>query len=297
MQQTFDIAFVGNYTKDTIVSATGRRIVDGGAFNYGAHVAAQMGLRAAGIARLAAEDWHVIQALTRLGVEAFATATPTSTCLRLEYPSANVDERVIYVTSTAGSFTPEQVSAVQARAFVIGASLRGEVPLAVIETLAAKGAQIAVDVQGFIRVARDGALGYEPWLERDAVLAHVDVLKTDAVEAEMLTGVADIHRAAEMLAGMGPAEIVLTHRDGLLVYVKDKFHEAAFFPEKLEALSSTLHNPLAAYTATRLSTAPAEATVWAAAVTSLKMEAEGPFRRDVGDVRDLVRQRYDPAPG
>jgi predicted DNA-binding protein (UPF0278 family) len=36
----------------------------------------------------------------------------------------------------------------------------------------------------------------------------------------------------------------------------------------------------------------AEAAIWAAAVTSLKMEAEGPFRRDVGEVDDLVRRQY-----
>jgi hypothetical protein len=62
---TFDIAFLGNDTKDTIVSAAGTRIVDGGAFNYGAHAAARMGLRVAAIARLAREDWRVVEALWR----------------------------------------------------------------------------------------------------------------------------------------------------------------------------------------------------------------------------------------
>lgn len=47
----FDIVFLGNYTKDTIVSAAGTRIVDGGAFNYGAHVAAVMQLKVAAITR------------------------------------------------------------------------------------------------------------------------------------------------------------------------------------------------------------------------------------------------------
>ena len=297
MPRTFDLAFVGNYTRDTIVSAAGTLIVDGGAFNYGAHVAAAMKLRVAAITRLAAEDWHVVEALTHLGVEVFATATPTSTCLRLEYPSANVDERIIYVTSTAGSFTPNQVSTVRAQVYVVGASFRGEVPLAVIETLAAKGARIAADVQGFVRVDRDGVLTFEPWPEKEAVLAQVDVLKTDAVEAEMLTGLTDIHRAAEMLAGWGPAEIVLTHRDGLLVYAEGGFHEAGFFPAQLVGRSGRGDTCLAAYTAKRLSASPVEATIWAAAVTSLKMEAEGPFRRDIGDVEEVIQQRYEPRPG
>ena len=49
MKPTHDIAFLGNYTKDTIVSATSSRVVDGGAFNYGAHVARAMGLDVAAI--------------------------------------------------------------------------------------------------------------------------------------------------------------------------------------------------------------------------------------------------------
>jgi sugar/nucleoside kinase (ribokinase family) len=293
MPEKFDIAFLGNYTKDTIVSASGTRVVDGGAFNYGAHVAAAMGLRAAAITRLSPEDWHVVEKLERLGIVVFAQATPHSTCLRLEYPSSNVDERVIYVTSTAGAFSPEQAMSLQARAFVVGASLRHEVPLDVIEVLAAGGARIAVDVQGFVRVSRNGTLAYEAWPEKDVVLPHVDILKTDAVEAEMLTGHQDIHRAAQMLAGLGPDEIVLTHRDGLLVLAGGRFHEAGFFPSELVGRSGRGDTCLAAYTAKRLSAAPAEATIWAAAITSLKMEAEGPFRRDIRDVEALIGQKYD----
>jgi sugar/nucleoside kinase (ribokinase family) len=290
----YDIAFVGNYTKDTIVSAAGTRVVDGGAFNYGAHVAVQMGLRTAAVTRLAGEDWHVVEGLARLGVDVLAEQTPQSTCLRLEYPTANVDERVIYVTSTAGTFTPQQVAGVPARVFVVGASFRGEAGLDLFEGLAAKGVPIAADVQGFVRVVHDGKLVYEPWPdgEKQAILGHLRTLKTDAVEAEMLTGTADIYRAAQMLANLGPAEIVLTHRGGLLVYAGGQFHEAGFFPAQLVGRSGRGDTCLGAYVARRLASPSAEATVWAAAVTSLKMEAEGPFRRTIPEVEELIRRKY-----
>ena len=55
MSQPYDVLFLGHYTKDTIVLAQGTRLVDGGAFNYGAHVAVRMGLRVAAITRLAGE--------------------------------------------------------------------------------------------------------------------------------------------------------------------------------------------------------------------------------------------------
>jgi hypothetical protein len=44
--------------------------------------------------------------------------------------------------------------------------------------------------------------------------------------------------------------------------------------------------------ASRLNASPAEATIWAAAVTSLKMEAEGPFHRDIAEVKRLIQDKY-----
>ena len=298
----FDVAFLGHYTRDTIVSPAGTRVVDGGAFNYGAHVAGRMGLKVAAVTRLAREHFHVVEELQRLGVDAFVRTTPASTCLRIDYPTPDVDHRIITVASSAGPFTPEEVHTIRARAFVVGASIRGEVSLEVIEELVKAGAVVAVDVQGFVRVARDSRLVYEAWPQMRAVLAHVDVLKTDAVEAEMLTGTADVRVAARMLADFGPGEIVLTHRDGVLVYAGGQFHEAGFFPRQLVGRSGRGDTCIAAYVSRRLAEAtnigrqvgtPAEATVWAAAVTSLKMEADGPFRRAVREVERLIRDRYE----
>jgi sugar/nucleoside kinase (ribokinase family) len=289
----YDIAFLGHYTKDTIVSASGTRIVDGGACNYGAHVAVRMGLGVAAVTRLAKADAHVVDELAGLGVDVFVRYTPASTCLRLEYPTSNVDERVIYVTSSAGPFTPAEVESLQTKAVLIGASLRGEVGLDVVKALAGKGMLVAADVQSFVRVVRDGKLVYAPWPEKQAVLAHVDVLKTDAVEAEMLTGQTDVRVAARVLADLGPSEIVLTHRDGVLVYAGGQFHEAGFFPRELVGRSGRGDTCVSAYVARRLMDgSPAEAATWAAAVASLKMEAEGPFRRDIHEVEDLIRSRY-----
>jgi sugar/nucleoside kinase (ribokinase family) len=288
----FDIAFVGHYTKDTIVSASGVRMADGGACNYGAQVAARMGLSTAVVTRLAEEDFYVVDDLARLGVHVFARATPESTSLRLEYPTSNPDERTIRVTGNAGAFTPDDVKLLQARSILVGASIRGEVGLEVIRVLSSKAERLVIDVQGFVRVARGGKLSYQAWPEQRQVLERVDVLKTDAVEAEMLTGEADIKAAARILAAMGPSEIVLTHRDGLLVYAEDRYHEAGFFPQQLVGRSGRGDTCIAAYMAKRLTAPPAEATLWAAAVVSLKMEAEGPFRRSISEVEDLIRVRY-----
>jgi sugar/nucleoside kinase (ribokinase family) len=290
---TYDIVIIGNYTKDTIVSPSGTRQVDGGGFNYGARVASMMGLKAAAVTRLSAEDVRVVDALTRLGVTVYPTYTSYSTDLRLYYPTADVDERVLSVTHTAGAFTPDQVTGLESRAFLINSSIRGEVDLAVIRELRTKNDLLAADVQGFIRIiGPEGILMYDGWPEKREVLSQIDILKTDAVEAEMLTGKADIHAAAQVLAGYGPKEIVLTHGQGVLVFAGGRFHEAQFYPQKLVGRSGRGDTCIGSYVCKRLSASPEEATVWAAAVTSLKMEAEGPITRKASEVEELIGKMY-----
>jgi len=289
----YDVATIGNYTKDTIVSPAGTRQVDGGGVCYSAHAAAGLGMKVAALTRLAAEDSHVLEALEAAGIDVYACETRESTLMRLEYPTTDVDKRTLTVTATAGSFTPLQVHAVEARAFVVSPSIRGEVPLEVLKDLKKKGATIGLDVQGFIRVAApDGTLQHREWPEERPVLSLVDILKADAVEARFLTGEKNIDAAALALASLGPSEIVLTHRDGLLVFADGEIYETEFHPEDLVGRSGRGDTCLGSYVARRLESPPAEAILWAAAVTSLKMEAEGPFRREIGDVVHLLREKY-----
>jgi sugar/nucleoside kinase (ribokinase family) len=289
----YDVAAIGNYTKDTIVSPSGTRQVDGGGFSYAAHAAAGLGCKVAAVTHLAVEDSHVLDALEAAGIDVYACETPRSTLMRLEYPTADVDKRNLTVEAVARSFTPVQVRPIDAKTFVVSPSIRGEVPLDVIRELRKKDCRIGLDVQGYVRVAApDGRLQHREWPEERVVLSQVDVLKADAVEAMFLTGEADIETAARALVELGPREIVLTHSEGLLVCADGEFHQAAFHPERLVGRSGRGDTCLGSYVARRLTSLPAEATYWAAAVTSLKMEEDGPFRGEIGEVADLLRSKY-----
>jgi sugar/nucleoside kinase (ribokinase family) len=289
----YDVATIGNYTKDTVVTPAGTRQVDGGGVRYAAFAAAGLGCRVAAITRLATEDSHVVEDFKTSGVDVFPVITPESTLMRLEYPTTNLDERILSVAATAGAFTVDQVRPVTARSYLISASIRGEVPNEVVGELRATGGTIALDVQGFIRIRRpDGRLEHAQWPELPEVLAMVDILKTDAAEAESITGESDIRAAAGALAAFGPREIVLTHQGGLLVLADGEFHEARFHPEQIVGRSGRGDTCLGSYTAARLGVPPEEAIVWAAAVTSLKMESDGPFHRDISAVIDLIQRKY-----
>jgi sugar/nucleoside kinase (ribokinase family) len=289
----YDVLYIGNYTKDTIISPSGTRFVDGGAVNYAAHAAAQLGSKVAVVTRLAREDDRVVEKFTQSGIDCFATYTPCSTLMKLEYPTNNPDIRHLSVAALAGSITAADVENIDTKAAVIGSSLRGEVGLDVIRALKNKGVFVAADMQGFVRVLRGVELKYEPWDEMQSTLACVDVVKSDAVEAEFLTGETDIFQAAKFYAALGPREIVLTHKNGLLIYAGGGFHEMNFYPERLDGRSGRGDTCVGTYVAKRLSLDPREAGIWAAAVTSLKMEDLGPFHRPIDEVEALIHARYN----
>lgn len=291
--KSYDIVIFGNYTKDTIISATGTRYVDGGGFNYGAHAAACSGLKVAAVTRLAQEDDRVIKSLESAGIDVYPTFTESSTHMQLEYPTDNLDERVLTSPVSAGTYTVEQFAGLEAKAYLINASIRHEVPYEIVKFLADKDGLVVADAQGFIRIVGEGnVLQNAKWPDKRKVLASIDILKADIVEAESLTGESDLHRAAEILAGWGPKEIVLTHRNGIVIYADGKYHEATFHPEPLVGRSGRGDTCIASYAAKRLSASPAEAIIWSAALTSLKMEAEGPIKKTKADVEALIKRKY-----
>lgn len=291
--KSYDVLYIGNYTKDTIISPAGTKYVDGGAVNYAAHAAACLGIKVAVVTRLAKEDDRVVEKFIRSGIDCYPTYTPQSTILKLEYPTMDPDIRILSVTATAGTITASDVENINARAAVIGSSLRGEVGMDVIQKVKEKKITVAADMQGFVRVLRGHELKYEPWEEMQSTLAQVDVVKSDAVEAEFLTGETDIFKAAKFYADMGPREIVLTHKDGLLIHADGKFHEMEFHPARLDGRSGRGDTCVGTYVAKRLSMDPREAGIWAAAVTSLKMENLGPFDRSISEVEAFIHARYN----
>lgn len=290
---SLDFVSVGAYTKDTIVTRSGIRYVDGGGYSYAAHAAALAGLRVGAVTRLAAEDRRSTDLLRSIGVEVAIHESPQSTLMRLEYPTDNVDERILTVAAVADPFEPQHVANVSAQAVLVSASIRGEVPFEVVEALRARSKLLGLDVQGFVRIRTgEGRLAYEPWPEMARVLALVDVLKSDAVEGEFLTGERDLHAIASKLAAHGPKEIVLTHKDGLLVLANGRTFEQPFLPEPLRGRSGRGDTCVGSYLSRRLNAEPEDATCWAAALTTLKLEAEGPIRRERSEVEALIRRRY-----
>ncbi len=290
--KAYDVVYIGNYTKDTIITPAGTRYVDGGGSRYAAYAAAKLGLTVAVVTRLSREDMHVVAKFNLDGIDCFPTYSPSSTLMCLDYPTTNPDIRTLTVEGLAGNITAEEVEPIQMKSASINSSVRGEVGLDVIRQLKDRQVTLAADMQGFVRVLDGKELKYQAWPEMQETLAYIDILKSDQVEAEYLTGEKDIFKAAKIYASMGPKEIVLTHKDGVLIHAEGKFHELGFYPSCLDGRSGRGDTCIGTYVAMRLSKDPLQAGIWAAALTSLKMEKLGPFDRPVAEVEALINARY-----
>jgi len=293
LKKTYDVIYAGNYTKDTIITPDGTRVVDGGGMNYAANAGARLGIKAAVITRLAQEDQHVVDAISSAGIDCYPFYSDYSTVMTLEYKTRDVDKRNLYIKSTAGTILPDYLDDFQAKAIAVSPSLRGEIEPDFFSRLRhSTDALLAVDVQGFVRVLRDETLVYEPWLEMPEVLCDLDILKSDAVEAEFLTGEKDIEKAAAIYARMGVKEIVLTHSDGVLIYVEGECHHFQFHAASMAGRSGRGDTCMGSYVAKRISLPPREAGKWAAAATSLKVERVGVFNRPISEVEAFIDRYY-----
>jgi len=289
-----DIAILGHFARDRIVVRGEARMASGGAVYYGSIALRRLGFRVAVITRLHPDDFPWLEEMKQAGVLVYASPAEATSGIENVYTTPDMDRRTCRLLGFAGPFRPEEIpDELTARTILVGPIIAGEVDLPLLRQLARR-APIALDVQGFVRVPEGDDLVTRDWSEKEEGLALVRVLKVDMAEAEVLTGLTDPHRALEALAAYGPREIVLTRAEGVLVYADGAFHEAPFRPQVLRGRTGRGDTTFASYLAWRLRADPAEATRFAAAVASLKMEAPGPFQGSLEDVLAALEQTEFP---
>ena len=288
---SYDITLIGNYTKDKIVTPREIKYVDGGGFNYGAHAAIALGAKTAAITRLKKDDKHVVDNLTNIGIDALPTYTDCSTHIELIYPTDDFDERTLVMPKSAGSFSSEQFKDIKSKIFLVNASVRDEFKIQTLIDLEKKKSLIGIDLQGFIRtIDKKNILVNSLWNEKKEALELTHYLKADGVEAEFLTGESDLVAAAKVLKSFGPKEVIITHKNGVLVYDGKNIYQEPFILDKIVGRSGRGDTCGASYVYKRLSLEPKEAIKWAAAATSLKMESDTPLKNTYKEIEQRVQQ-------
>lgn len=277
------IAFVGHVCVDKNVVRGKTEILYGGGVMHGGITAQRLGMESIVVTKCADADRAGFGGLAEAGVQVNWLPSPTSTSIQNVYPTENPDDRESRLISRASPFTAhevDQIAALRADVVHVNPLWFGEFPPALLAALRPKVQFLAADAQGFLRVATpDGRMAHEDLSDKQKVLAQLDLLKVDAKEALVLTGINDPRDAARAVKALGPRLVLLTHRDGLCVCSGEGIYEAAFRGFTLEGRTGRGDTCTASFLAARgRGMSLPQAADFAADITSRKMQYPGPFR-------------------
>ncbi|MFQ3620109.1 MAG: PfkB family carbohydrate kinase [Spirochaetales bacterium] len=122
------------------------------------------------------------------------------------------------------------------------------------------------------------------------LLPHITFLKTDAAEAEVLTGTSNREEAARKLSQYGCEEVMVTHNTEVIVLNNGTFYRAPFTPKNLSGRTGRGDTCFASYLFWRQKHSVQEAVSYAAALTSIKMEKPGIFTGRVEEVLQRIQE-------
>jgi len=282
-----DVLMIGNFAKDRIIIDGVEEIASGGGVYFGSVVIRRLGHSVAIATRLHPHDFSRLDELRQEGVEVYATPADGTSGIANFYRSDDMEIRICKLIGFGGKYSHADIPDLAAKVIMVTPLFAGEIDLAMLQSLALC-APLALDVQGFVRVPVGNRLDYQHWDDMSAGLAKVTYLKLDRAEAEHLTGVRDMGKAARMLSEMGPREIVLTESAGVSVYADGAMHFAPFHSRSLLGRTGRGDTCFAAYIAKRLDADPETACCWAGEVTSLKQEKPGPWRGSASEIEMIL---------
>lgn len=151
---------------------------------------------------------------------------------------------------------------------------------------------LAVDAQGYLREVRGERVYPIDWTDKLEALKYIDILKVNEHEMEVLTGHKDIKQAALQLAEWGVKEVLITLGSlGSVIYAEGRFHKIPAYPPKDIVDATGCGDTYATgYLYMRNKGVSYEkAGCFAAAMSTLKLEASGPFSKTEEDVWDIIR--------
>ncbi len=287
-----DITFIGHMCIDEVHPYQAEvRVAPGSAVLCGALAAARIGCRTAVIARLHPDDEPLLQPLRDAGVACVLVPAPETSRMEVVHPSADVDEREMRLKQNAGFFVADEIPPLAGRFVHLAGISDREFTLPFMEALKARGVSLSADMQNLVRQVDPATrvVAFRDAPDKRRVVALLDRVKLDVVEAKLLTGEDDLETAARQVASWGCPEVVITRADGVLACVRGEVCFERFSNRNVTGRTGRGDTTFAGYMAWRLEHSAPEALKFAAALVSIKMETPGPFAGTRADV--LARMR------
>lgn len=292
MMKETDICCIGHITLDKIVTPRMTVHSPGGTAFYFAH--AMSSLHADNfllVTSLAESEMKAVDDIRALGIDVTVLPSRKSVYFENRY-GENQNHRTQRVLAKADPFTPEGVAGIKARYYHLGSLLADDFSLDIIKALSEKGI-VSVDAQGYLREVRGDKVYPVDWSDKLEALRYIDILKVNEHEAAVLTGATDPRRGAEILAGWGVKEVVLTLGSmGSVILAEGHAYEIpAFTPTDIVDATGCGDTYMAGYLYMRNKGAGyEEAGRFAAAMCTIKLQATGPFRSSAEKVRQLIEK-------
>lgn len=290
----YDSMIIGHITKDyNIDHLKNTTEICGGAVLFSSASAYALGHTVAAVTKLAEEDKDRLDSFTVENEDVYCSFCGSSTTMRNEYFTPDKERRKGTCLSCADPFTMDDIPEVQADIYHFAGLLYGDFPNEMIKECAKKGA-VALDVQACLRHAdmSDGSMFFEDWESKKEMLPYITYLKTDAAEAEIMTGTEDREKAAKILWEMGAKEVLITHNKEVLVYDGKKIYTCPIRARNLSGRTGRGDTTFAAYINERLNSPIEKALLTATATVSLKMETPGPLKAGREDIEEYISEFY-----
>lgn len=288
--KNFDVILLGHFAIDNDVVDGVEKEVTGSAVYHGAFALNAIGAKVAVVTKLAKKHFPMLSIFKDAGISVFPTESEETTGIRNVYSTDDPDNRKSYFIRSAAPFCETDFpSDLSAKVIHIASLMQKEVPVDMLKKLS-KIADLSIDVQGFMRTREGDKLILKDWKEKAEIIPYLKYLKADITEATTLTGTSDSHIAAKILAQLGATEVILTQKEGVLLHLDGRFYEAPFSPKSLKGRSGRGDTCISTYIGKRLTLDPYPALCFAAALTTLKLEKEGPFRGNVKDVEAILEK-------
>lgn len=286
--KTYDSLIIGHVTMDTNTDHLGNTVhAPGGAVLFSSASARAIGRRPAVLTKMSEAGAERISAFTIPKEDVYCLPAVHDTEMVNVYFTENKERRRSVCASQGDPFTPADVPAdIEASVYHLAGLVAGDYAADMIPALAKRGA-VAVDVQGYLRhVDREkgGEMFFRDWEEKKELLPLITYLKTDAAEAEILTGETDRAAAAKLLHSWGAKEVLITHNTEVLVFDGSEIHTCPIKARNLSGRTGRGDTTFAAYLNERLYASVPDALRLATAAVSLKMETPGPLKADRAEI-------------
>lgn len=289
----YDLMILGPATRDVNIDYTGAEDrAAGGAVTFCTPAARAAGAEVFAAVKLAPADGDILAGFGMDPADMALLPSEKTTLMKNVYFTPDRERRDASCPAQSDPILPGELPKVSWRLCHLAGLLYGDFPNELIEFLHGKG-MVSADAQGFLRHNEGGKLCFHDWADKLRYLPYMDFLKTDAAEAEILTGLTDRAAAARQLFDWGAREVVISHNTEILAYDGKNLLTCPIKARSLSGRTGRGDTTFGAYLAMRLTGSDMEQALrYATACVSLKMETPGVFRGTRGDVERYLEEFY-----